>query len=144
MNAQNWRSLGWILLILGVFALMLGAITVNDTSVRNHVSETYAAGAAGTYECTDVDAAVADLAAARTPDARGQDPADGAVYLRFGDDIVSVSPTGPTGCEIRLHDRSSYNNGAFIFLGPGFAPASPAGSSGGSSGSGAGGGSNVK
>ena len=62
-----------------------------------------------------------------------------AFYLRYSKNMVIVTST-PDGqnCTISLEDLGRVNNGAFIFLGPGFSPGSPSGSSGGSSGSGGG------
>ena len=59
----------------------------------------------------------------------------GSQYLRYDDAIVTVGPDGPHSCSVRVEDLAAgYSHGAFIFLGPGFYPGSPAHGSGGSTG----------
>ena len=59
----------------------------------------------------------------------------GSQYLRYDDAIVTVGPDGPHPCSVRVEDLAAgYSHGAFIFLGPGFYPGSPARGSGGSTG----------
>ncbi|SOD97807.1 DUF4247 domain-containing protein [Blastococcus haudaquaticus] len=54
----------------------------------------------------------------------------GNEYLRYDDDIVIVSPA-TSGSSVRVEDLDGrYRSGAFIFLGPGFRPGSPAGGGG--------------
>ena len=56
-------------------------------------------------------------------------------YLRYSNNIVIVGPEGNYPCSIRVEPLSAgYNHGAFIFLGPGFTPGSPAGGAGGTPG----------
>ena len=53
-------------------------------------------------------------------------------YLRYANNIVIVGPDGKYPCSIRLENlNAGYSHGAFVFLGPGFTPGSPAHGSGG-------------
>ena len=125
--------------ILGAGSLLCLIIGVSMLpNVKSHVAEhypIYATTADGDrYECSGSPKAVADeLAGVSTPEARATDR--GKEYLRYDDDIVTVGPDGQHPCTIHVEDvRAGYSGGAFIFLGPGFTPGSPAGGSGGSSG----------
>jgi hypothetical protein len=142
-------SRGRLFLVSGVLALAaalclaLGASATPD--IRSYVDQNYqrysnAAGATR-YECSGRPASVADeLAAVREPQARASDR--GTEYLRYDDDIIAIGPDGNRPCTIRVEDirgGGGYSGGAFIFLGPGFFPGSPAGGSGGGTGGGSGG-----
>lgn len=71
-----------------------------------------------------VSSTVAAITGAVRPSARSADR--GAEYLRYDDDIVIVSPA-PAGSTIGVEDLDGrYRGGAFVFLGPGFRPGSPA------------------
>jgi Domain of unknown function (DUF4247) len=83
------------------------------------------------YACTGSPDEVADtLADYQAPVARADN--DQNEYLRYSNNIVIVGPDGSRPCSIRLENLSAgYSHGAFIFLGPGFIPGSPAGGAGG-------------
>jgi hypothetical protein len=141
-------SRGRLFLISGVLALaamLCLALGANATpNIRSYVDENYqrysTAAGATRYECSGPPARVADdLAAVREPQARASDR--GTEYLRYDDDIIAIGPDGNRPCTIRVEDIRSggYSGGAFIFLGPGFFPGSPAGGSGGGTGGGSGG-----
>lgn len=124
--------------IIAVISALLASATAGDLSSR--LNDNFTATSATTYQCSaDTPQQTADDIEARVgkAQARATDPADGTEYLRYRRNVVTVSGTGPD-CTIRVEDLGRVNNGAFIFLGPGFAPAAPSGSSGGSSGSGGG------
>jgi hypothetical protein len=102
--------------------------------IASHYSE-YFHDAGGTrYLCTGSSTQVADtLAGYQQPAARASSA--GSQYLRYDDVIVSVGPDGPHPCSVRVEDLAAgYSHGAFIFLGPGFYPGSPARGAGGSTG----------
>lgn len=129
---------GWIIaLVAGLCAVVLGVILVGaGTDAVRYVRENYAptAGAANTYECKgDQDATVADISDHERPDA--SDLQAGTEYLRFGDDMILVGPSGGMTCRVQLDENSrTLRSGGFLFLGGAFGPRSPASSSGGSSG----------
>ncbi|MGW0158058.1 DUF4247 domain-containing protein [Mycobacterium sp. NPDC003323] len=137
MTRGSLFGLAGLLGVLGVMSL-IGGIVLQSKDVRSHVRDTYrqysADGSNGRYECTGSPKAVADdIAAYDAPEARASDR--GTEYLRYNDDIVTVGPEGTYPCSVRVEDvNDRYSGGAFIFLGPGFTPGSPAGGSGGSSG----------
>ena len=128
----------WIIaLVAGLCAVLLGAFLLGAAldAVR-HVRETYTpvAGASDTYECKgDRDATVRDITDHKRPDARAD--RQGTEYLRYGNDMIFVGPSGGTACRVQLDQNSRVlRSGGFVFLGGAFGPSSPAGSSGGSSG----------
>ena len=102
--------------------------------IAGHYHE-YASDANGTrYECSGSPDDVADtLAEYQAPEARAA--SDDNEYLRYSSNMVIVGPDGGRPCSIRLEGLSAgYSHGAFIFLGPGFTPGSPAGGAGGTPG----------
>jgi hypothetical protein len=121
----------------GLLSLFLGIGLLNH-NVKNHVSETYRSYGSDAdgrnYECSGSPRSVADdIAAYDQPEARASDR--GSEYLRYSDDIVIVGPDGARPCTVRVEDiNARYNQGSFIYLGPGFYGGSPTGSSGGSPG----------
>jgi hypothetical protein len=125
--------------ILGGGALLCLIVGVSMLpNLKSHVAERYSHYATTSdgdrYECSGSAEAVADeLADVAEPEARASDR--GREYLRYDDDVVTVGPDGSRPCTIHIEDvRGGYNGGAYVFLGPGFTPGSPAGGSGGSSG----------
>ncbi|MGH3752773.1 MAG: DUF4247 domain-containing protein [Pseudonocardiaceae bacterium] len=104
-----------------------------DNGVRDFVGNTYPlqsrSGDTATYFSRDpVGLTTSRIVGAANPAARQAD--GGSEYLRYGDDIVSVS-AAPGGSTVRVEDLDSrYRNGFFGFLGPGFRPGSPAAGSG--------------
>ena len=132
------RYRGWIIaLVGGVMVILLGLVLVaaGSNAVR-YVRENYTpvAGASETYECRgDKAATVADISAHERPDGSGQQ--DRTEYLRYGDDVIVVGPSGAMTCRVQLDQNSrTLRSGGFLFLGGAFGPRSPASSSGGSSG----------
>lgn len=126
-----------IALVGGVMAVLLGLVLVagGKNAVR-YVRDNYTptAKAANTYNCRgDAEATVADIRDHERPDAsqkQGQ-----TEYLRYGDDMIIVGPSGGLGCRVQLDENSrTLRSGGFLFLGGSFGPRSPASSSGGSSG----------
>ncbi|NLE79012.1 MAG: DUF4247 domain-containing protein [Rhodococcus sp.] len=104
--------------------------------IRDNYQHQSSQGDTDTYHSKDpVGTTAAAIADAKRPDAREQD--GGSEYLRYNDDIVIVSAAAGGGSTVRVEDiDGGYRGGAFIFLGPGFNPHSPAGAAGGSGGSG--------
>ena len=129
---------GWIIaLIGGVVAIILGVILVaSSTNAVRYIRDNYtpAAGAANTYECRgDQASTVADISEHERPDAKNLQ--DQTEYLRYGDDMIIVGPSGGLTCRVQLDENSrTLRSGGFLFLGGGFGPRSPSSSSGGSSG----------
>ncbi|MGA9680164.1 MAG: DUF4247 domain-containing protein [Mycobacterium sp.] len=129
-----------LLLIAGGLALaataslILGIVLLNKdvtSYIASHYQQ-YARDANGTrYACTGSPDEVADtLADYQAPEARADN--DKTEYLRYSNNIVTVGPDGGRPCSVRVENLSAgYSHGAFIFLGPGFTPGSPAGGAGG-------------
>jgi hypothetical protein len=136
MNASKWNKLGIIAIIL---AIIFSALAVGTASggVEEHVRNNYSRISSGTYSCTGtVQDTANEIAKHDPPIARQFDSATGTEYLRYKRRVVSVAQSGSTNCTITIENLDRFNNGAFIFLGPGFTPSAPSRSSGGSSGSG--------
>ena len=119
--------------------LLLLAACSGSSDIRRFLDQTYdrqsVQGDSATYSSRDpVGTTVSRIVARRQPAARQAD--GGSEYLRYDDDIVIVSAAAG-GSTIRIEDLDDgYRGGAFIFLGPGFTPGSPAGGSGGGGGPG--------
>jgi Domain of unknown function (DUF4247) len=115
-------------------SLILGIMLLNKditSYIASHYQQ-YARDANGTrYACTGSPDEVADtLADYQAPEARADN--EKTEYLRYSNSIVTVGPDGSRPCSIRVENLSAgYSHGAFIFLGPGFTPGSPAGGAGG-------------
>jgi hypothetical protein len=111
-------------------ALLLLSGCAGGSSVRNFLDDTFG-GATGsgdtrTYTSADpVGTVTARIAGAVRPASRAAD--GGNEYLRYDDDIVTVSPAAG-GSTIRVEDLDGrYRSGFYSYLGPGFNPGSPAG-----------------
>jgi len=123
MRARRW---------VGELAVALLVLTGcgSGSSVRNFLADTYGrgtvAGDTRIYTSRDpVGTVTARIADAVRPAARKAD--GGNEYLRYNDDIVTVSPAAG-GSTIRVEDTNGrYRRGYYGFLGPGFRPGSPAG-----------------
>jgi len=122
-----------------VLAVLLLAACSGTSDVRRFLADTYqperSDGDTLTYSSDDpVGTTVTRIVEREQPAARQAD--GGSEYLRYDDDIVTVSAS-PGGSTIRIEDLDDgYRGGAFIFLGPGFNPGSPAGGLGGGGGPG--------
>jgi Domain of unknown function (DUF4247) len=125
-------------LVASSIASLLFGISLQHKDIRSYLAahyQEYSRDAGGTrYLCTGSPSQVADtLNGYQSPAARANNA--GTQYLRYDDAIVSVGPDGAHPCSIRVEDLAAgYSHGAFIFLGPGFYPGSPARGSGGSTG----------
>ena len=125
------------LAITSMVSLVFG-ISMQHKDIRSYIAShyhEYSRDAGGTrYLCTGSPTQVADtLTGYQSPAARANN--SGTQYLRYADAIVSVGADGTHPCSIRVEDLAAgYSHGAFIFLGPGFYPGSPARGSGGSTG----------
>jgi hypothetical protein len=125
------------LAITSMVSLAFG-ISLQHKDIRSYIAShyhEYSRDAGGTrYLCTGSPTQVADaLTGYQSPAARANNA--GTQYLRYDDAIVSVGADGTHPCSIRVEDLAAgYSHGAFIFLGPGFYPGSPARGSGGSTG----------
>lgn len=132
------RYRGWIIaLVGGVMAILLGLVLVaSGKDAVRYVRDNYTpvAGASNTYECRgDQGATVADISNHERPDASSRQ--ERTEYLRFGNDVIVVGPSGRMTCRVQLDKNSrTLRSGGFLFLGGAFGPRSPASSSGGSSG----------
>ena len=119
------------LAVAGLLVLLAGCSASGD--IRRFLDDTYqrvgSQGDSVTYSSREpVGTTVARLVSRQQPAARQAD--GGSEYLRYDDDIVIVS-AAPGGSSIRIEDLDDgYRGGAFIFLGPGFTPGSPAGGAG--------------
>lgn|GEM_PF-938979 len=141
MSRHRLLLIAGTLAIAAIASLILGiALLHKDIAsyIAGHYHE-YSRDVNGTrYECTGPPDDVADtLADYLAPVARASDDDDGTSreYLRYSDNIVIVGPDGDRPCSIRVEPLSAgYNHGAFIFLGPGFTPGSPANGAGGTPG----------
>lgn len=135
MSAIRARTIGIICLILAIICLF-GALIAHN-SLGEQISSRWA-GSSGSYSCSGETGVADDIAGMNNPTARATDPNTGDEYLRYNRNVVIVSGEGTPECTITVEGLERVNNGAFIWLGGGFAPSSPSGSSGGSSGSGGG------
>lgn len=114
-------------------AVLVLAACSGSSDVRRFLADTYRLertdGDTSTYSSDEpVGTTVARIVERQQPAARQAD--GGAEYLRYDDDIVVVS-AAPGGSTVRVEDLDEgYRGGAFIFLGPGFTPGSPAGGGG--------------
>jgi hypothetical protein len=126
-----------VLAVCSIVSLIFG-ISLQSKNIRSYIAshyQEYSRDAGGTrYLCSGTPSNVADtLSDYQSPAAQADDT--GIQYLRYNDAIVSVGPDGTHPCSIRVEDLAAgYNHGAFIFLGPGFYPGSPASGAGGSTG----------
>jgi Domain of unknown function (DUF4247) len=124
------RARRWAGALLVVLLLLAGCGGSSDTQVRGYLDDTFGGGTGSgdtrTYSSPDpVGTVTARIADAVPPAARAAD--GGNEYLRYDDDIVTVSPA-TSGSSIRIEDLDRrYRTGFFAFLGPGFTPGSPAG-----------------
>jgi len=122
-----------------VLAVLVLAVCSGSSDVRRFLADTYQLertdGDTLTYSSSaPVGTTVTQIVQRREPAARQAD--GGSEYLRYDDDIVIVS-AAPGGSSVRVEDLDDgYRGGAFIFLGPGFNPGSPAGGAGGGGGPG--------
>lgn len=120
-------------------AVVVLAACSGSSDVRRFLDDTYRLertdGDTRTYSSDDpVGTTVSRIVRRQEPSARQAD--GGAEYLRYRDDIVVVS-AAPGGSTVRVEDLDGgYAGGAFVFLGPGFNPGSPAGGLGGGGGPG--------
>lgn len=118
-------------------ALLLGAC---GNGARDFIADTYSlqntSGDSKTYTSKDpLGTTVANIVADEEPAARKAD--GGSEYLRYDDDIVTVSSAPGGGSTIKVEDIDGrYRSGGFAYLGPGFRPGSPSSGGGGSGGSG--------
>lgn len=114
-------------------AVVVLAACSGSSDVRRFLADTYRLertdGDTRTYSSDEpVGTTVSRIVERQQPSARQAD--GGAEYLRYNDDIVVVS-AAPGGSTVRVEDLDEgYRGGAFIFLGPGFTPGSPAGGGG--------------
>ena len=131
-------SRGQLFLVAGglaataVLCLVWAASMTPD--VRSHVADQYQQYSSGRYACDGTPQQVAtELSEYEEPEARASDR--GSEYLRYEDDVAIIGPDGNRSCTVRMEGLDEgYSGGAFIFLGPGFTPGSPAGGAGGSGG----------
>jgi hypothetical protein len=133
---------GLFMLAIGLAASSIASlvfgISLQHKDIRSYLAahyQEYSRDAGGTrYLCTGSPTQVSNaIGTYQSPAARASSA--GTQYLRYDDAIVSVGPDGAHPCSIRVEDLAAgYSHGAFIFLGPGFYPGSPARGSGGSTG----------
>ena len=120
-------------------ALVVLVACSGSSDVRRFLADTYQLertdGDTVTYSSSaPVGTTTTQIVQRQEPAARQAD--GGAEYLRYDDDIVVVT-AAPGGSTVRVEDLDDgYRGGAFIFLGPGFNPGSPAGGAGGGGGPG--------
>ena len=137
MSRNRLFVVAFALAATSLASLILG-ISLQHKDIRSFIAahyHEYSHDAGGTrYLCTGSPSQVADTLIGYQR-AAAQSSSAGTQYLRYDDAIVSVGPDGPHPCSVRVEDLAAgYSHGAFIFLGPGFYPGSPARGSGGSTG----------
>lgn len=135
MSAKRARIIG--ILCLGAAVICLFGALISYNSLSERISSRWE-GNDGTYSCAGETGVADEIAGMNNPTARATDPNTGDEYLRYDRNVVIVSGEGTENCRITVEGMERVNNGAFLFLGGGFAPSAPSGSSGGSSGSGGG------
>lgn len=104
--------------------------------IADNYSKSSQVGDVALYSSKDpVGTTVSKIVDADEPAARSAD--GGNEYLRYDDDIVTVSAGSGGGSTIKVEDiDGTYRSGGYAYLGPGFNPGSPASGSSGSGGSG--------
>jgi Domain of unknown function (DUF4247) len=114
---------------------LIGSV-VAGSAVASYLDDNYTSTGSGHYSCSGTPEDVADdIVEDQPPEARTTDDKTNTEYLRYDDNIVSVSKDGSQPCNIRVQSLDDgYNQGHYTYLGPGFYPGSPASSSGGDSG----------
>lgn len=132
MNSTTARTLGLIFLFFAVLSLVFALVT--KPPVEDRIAESWSGGA-GSYSCAGETGVADRIEAMERPSERATDPATGDTYLRYPKKLVIVAGEGTPDCQITIEGLERVNNGAFIWLGPGFVPSAPSNSSGGSSGS---------
>ena len=121
------RARSPVITLLAAALVIAGCGIGND--VRDVVADNYVlqsrSGDTATYFSKDpVGPTTSRIVDAVNPAARQAD--GGSEYLRYDDDIVSVS-AAPGGSTVLVEDLDGrYRSGFFGFLGPGFRPGSPA------------------
>lgn len=116
--------------LVGTLACTVLFVAGCGSSVGNYIDDNYEdrgkRGDIATYHSPDpVGTTVSDIVAAQPPAARSAD--GGREYLRYNDDIVIVGAAPEGGSTVTVEDIDGrFSGGAFIFLGPGFRPGSPA------------------
>ena len=131
-------SRGQLFLVAGglaataVLCLVWAASMTPD--IRSYVADEYQEYGSDRYACDGTPQQVADeLSEYSEPEAWASDRV--SEYLRYDDDVAIIGPEGSRPCTVRMEGvDEGYSGGAFIFLGPGFTPGSPAGGAGGSGG----------
>ncbi len=137
MSRNRLFVIAGALAVAATACLIFGIVLLNKniaSYIASHYHE-YSRDANGTrYQCSGSPDDVADtLADYQAPEARVANGDN--EYLRYSNNIVIVGPDGNHPCSIRVEPLSAgYSHGAFIFLGPGFTPGSPAGGAGGTPG----------
>jgi hypothetical protein len=137
MSRNRLFVIAGALAVAATACLVFGIILLQKniaSYIASHYHE-YSRDVNGTrYQCTGSPEQVADtLSDYQEPQARTDN--NKSEYLRYSNNIVIVGPDGNYPCSIRVEPLSAgYNHGAFIFLGPGFSPGSPAGGAGGTPG----------
>ncbi|GAB3594378.1 hypothetical protein CFAEC_11760 [Corynebacterium faecale] len=132
MNSKTARTLGLIFLFFAVLSLIFALVT--KPPVEDRIAESWS-GSSGSYSCAGETGVADRIEAMERPSERATDPATGDTYLRYPKKLVIVAGEGTSDCRITIEGLERVNNGAFIWLGPGFVPSAPSNSSGGSSGS---------
>ena len=128
MKAQRWVGV-----LIAAVVLLAGCGVGAD--IRDFLAETYelqsSSDDTAVYSSPDpVGSTTETIVEAVPPAERAAD--GGNEYLRYDDDIVIVSAAAD-GSTVRVEDVDGrYSRGAFVFLGPGFRPGSPAGGGAGS------------
>jgi hypothetical protein len=122
--------------------LLVAACSSQGDRVRDYLRDAYGdptrAGDSETFRA-DVPVGTATERIVDRVDPAARQADGGNEYLRYDEDIVIVSPAAGGGSTIRVEDLDDgFRGGAFVFLGPGFRPGSPARGTGGSFGGGPG------
>lgn len=126
----------WVVPVMIAVACVLSSC---GNAVKDFIADNYSkssqVGDVAVYSSKDpVGTTVSRIVDAEEPAARSAD--GGNEYLRYDDDIVTVSAAAG-GSTIKVEDiNGTYRSGGYAYLGPGFNPGSPAGGGSGSGGSG--------
>lgn len=126
MSRKYWGIISLISFGLSLVLFMSSAVLVNSRPLIDDKARRCEGGPEKTMN------RIVDRS---SPQAQAIDPKTGVIYLKYRNEIITITPKGNNNCVVQTEDLTRYNTGFYTFLGTGFSPSSPSNSSNGSSGS---------